>query len=98
MEPMTIEPGMLFAVREYPYTTFEFGTDRAYRAKHGDPEGDHGTPWAFPHAAVISAHRQPERVLHLFVQFGTVVHVPGYGNYTVERDHNQNVKFVKVTS
>jgi hypothetical protein len=90
----TLTPGQLFTVQQYEYTTFEFGTDNAYRAEHGDPAGDPGIPWAFPHPAVLSATPIQRPVItgpHL--SFGDLVNVPDYGTYRILRDHNRNVKF-----
>lgn len=96
---ITLEPGTLFTVAQYPYTTFESGTDIAYSRKYRDAlPAQPGTPWAFPHAAIIAARElQFARPVPAFnLSFGDVVNIPEYGLYSVQRDHNRNVKFVAV--
>jgi len=90
----TLQPNDVFTVEQIAYTRFKFGTDRAYRAKSGSPEGEAGTPWAFPLAAVISDRPQPQEPITARLSFGALVTTPGYGTYRLEPDHNRNVKFV----
>lgn len=99
---ITLRYDDLFSVAQYPHTTFESGTDLAYARQHGNRQHriDAGTPWAFPHAAVIAARElqfaKPVPAFNL--SFGDVVDIPEYGLYSIERDHNRNVKFVAVKS
>ena len=101
-QPPLIQPGDLFTVKEYAYTTFEFGTNEDFSIRSGHsrwprtPDDIERPVWAFPHAAVISRSPIPRATPRFALEFGSVLLVAGYGWYRLARDHNRNVKFERV--
>lgn len=94
---VVLNPEDVFTIAQYQYTRFMFGTDRAYAAKYkSTPPANPGTPWAFALPAILSNTPIKREVPVAELSFGDLVDVVDYGTYRVERDHNRNVKFVKV--
>lgn len=93
-----LKPEDIFTVEQYTYRKFQFGTDRGYAQRYGNPmPADAGTPWAFSLATAITAWKVAQPTIAAHLSFGDLVDVIDYGTYRIERDHNENVKFVKVS-
>jgi hypothetical protein len=91
-----LRPDDVFTVEQYRYRRFMFGTDQGYARRYNNPmPADPGTPWAFSLPAVISATPVAREPIAAHLSFGDLVNVPDYGTYRIERDHNDNVKFIK---